>query len=265
LHKLDEKGERLSHLDWSNDDKWLVLACSNGSSHLINTTNWQAAKSFPPLLTIETGAPHEENGASSLMAIDYDSESELPNILTGIATTRNEYINVLQGDLSWYELPQVIHFRNMSEAFLNAHQEKDSAPALRNFVKCILMLTIHAKWVSAKDDAVAIRISRADHGEPVIAVLRILSICTNVMKQAMQTNGVDHSESWIYSARFDLMQCDVRRIQAWNEQWLAVDARASCIDIALLQAADEVTWVLPVPLHEGEQSVTMPLSSAASI
>lgn len=263
MHKLDEKGERLSHLDWSNDDQWLVLACSNGSSHIIDTTNWQAAKSFPPFSILA----YEQNGAATTRAIDYDSESELPNISTGIVTTRNEYINVLKGDLSWHELPQVIHFHKMSEAFLNAHQGEDTntAPALRNFVKCILMLRIHAKWVSAKDDAVAIRISRADHGEPVIAVLRILGICTNVMKQAMQKNGDNHSESWIYSPGFDLMQRDVRRIQAWNEQWLAVDAKASCIDISLLQAADEVSWVLPAPLHEEEHCVPMPLSSAVSI
>jgi hypothetical protein len=194
---VDDKGEKLSHLDWSNDDKWLVLACSNGSSHIIDTTDWQAAKFLPPLSILESGASYEQNGVESNMAIDCDSVSELPNILKGITSTTNEYINVLQGDLSWHELPQVIHFHKMLEAFLDVHQEKDTAPALRNFVTCILMLTIHAKWVSVKDDAVAIRISRDDHGEPVIAVLRILSICMNVMKQAMQKNGGNQSESWI--------------------------------------------------------------------
>lgn len=220
--------------------------------------NWKAGKSFPPLSFL--GTLHAENGAILPSLIDCDSESGPLSVLKGIDATKNEYIDVLAGDLSWHELPQVIHFIAISEAFIDAHQWIDPAPALRNFLKCILMLTIHAKWVSARDDAVAIQISQADDGEPVIAVLRILGICTDIIKQAMRKKGDAESESW---TRFDLMQRDLRRIQAWNEQWLAVDTRASCIDIALLQAADEVCWVRPAPLHEGER-VTMQFSNAAS-
>ena len=189
-----------------------------------------------------------------------DSDSKSSSVVEGIETTSDQHINVLEGDLSWHELPQVIHFIAVSEAFIDAHQWIDPAPALRNFLKCILMLTIHAKWVSARADAVAIRISQADNGEPVIAVLRILGICTDIMKQAMKNKGNDESESW---TRFDLMPRDLRRIQQWNEQWLAVDARASCIDIAMLQAADEASWVLSAPLRPRER-VTMQLSNAAS-
>lgn len=260
LHKL-AKGEKLSNLDWSNDDRLLVLACSNGSWHVINTMNWKVGKSFLPSSFLETGLVHTDNGATMpLVKKDCDLESGPSSFMKRNGTTRNEHIDVLEGDLSWHELTQVIHFIAVSEAFIDAHQWIDPAPALRNFLKCILMLTIHAKWVSARDDAVAIRISQADEGEPVIAVLRILGICTDIMKQAMRKRGDDQSESW---TRFDLMPRDLRRIQVWNEQWLAVDTKASCIDIAMLQAADDASWVLPAPLHERER-VTMQLSNAAS-
>jgi hypothetical protein len=97
------------------------------------------------------------------------------------------------------------------------------------------MLTIHAKWVSTKDSAVIQRISRVDDGQPVAALLWILDLCSDMMKQAMRPNA-DHSS---YSTSFGLAPRDLRRIQAWNDQWLLVDSKASCVEVALLQDADE--------------------------
>ncbi len=44
-----------------------------------------------------------------------------------------------------------------------------------------------------------------------------------------------------YSPSFGLGPRDMRRIQAWNEQWLLVDPSASCVDVTLLRDANETS------------------------
>jgi hypothetical protein len=99
------------------------------------------------------------------------------------------------------------------------------------------MLTIHTKWVSTKNDDLVRRISRVDDGEPVAALLWVLGLCTDIMKQVMRKTADKGS----YSPSFGLGPRDMRRIQAWNEQWLLVDPSASCVDVTLLRDANETS------------------------
>ena len=153
---------------------------------------------------------------------------------------RDEFIEMLEENRSWDELPGVRRFLATSDVFLEAHEEIDPSPALRPFLTCVLMLTIHVKWVCAKDEAVAQPIYCTDDGEPAIALLRILRICTNVMKRAMRQQGDSDIDARTYSTRFGFGPPDLRRMQAWNEQWLAMDVKAPCVDTTLIQAADQI-------------------------
>jgi hypothetical protein len=223
MYKLDVT-ERFSTLDWSNDDKWMVLACSNGSLHVVDTIDWNVRKSFPGLsITSQDGS---KSGASdSTLSVD-SKETEMGT---------RKHSNMLKGDISWRALPQVHRFLLVSESFLSAHQDTNPPPPLRPLLKCALMLTIHVKYVSSKDKDVVQRISRIDEGEPAAALLWILGLCTDAMKHAMRQN----SDTSSYSTSFGLGPRDLRRIQVWNDQWLMVDSKASSIDIALLQDADD--------------------------
>lgn len=218
MHKM-EPTEHFSTLDWSNDDKWIVLACSNGSLHVVDTIYWKVRKSFPGLSITAEG---ETDGAES------DDSKETQN-------ATKKYRNVLKGDITWREIPQVNHFLAISRFFVGAHQGTDPPAALRPFLKCVLMLTIHVKWICTKDSSVVQRISRVDDGQPIAVLLWTLDLCTDMMKKAMRPNA-DHSS---YSSPFGLGPRDLRRIQAWNDQWLLVDSNASCVEIALLEDADE--------------------------
>lgn len=220
MHKLDD-AERFSTLDFSNNDKWIVLACTNGSLHVIDTIDWRVRKTFPGLsIPRGQGTP---DSASSIRSKETESRT----------STYNNRNNM---DTSFAELQLVSRFLVVSRTFLAAHQEDNPPLALRPLLKCVLMLTIHVKWVCTKDKDVVQRISRVDDGEPAAALLWILGLCTDVMKQAMQTNGDDCS----FSTSFGLGPRDLRRLQAWNDQWLLVYPDASCIDIPLLQDADSV-------------------------
>lgn len=226
MYKL-EPIERFSTLDWSNDDRWMVLACTNGSLHVIDSIDWKVRKSFPGLTigSINGTTPEKEETGDGVLSV---GSKETEN-----GTKR--YSNVLNGDILWRNIPQVKRFLLKSESFLGAHRETDPPPALRPLLKCVLMLTIHVKWVNTKDSDVTRRISRVDDGEPAAALLWILDLCTDVMKEAMRQKA-DHSS---YSTSFGLGPRDLRRIQAWNDQWLLVDSNASCVEISLLQDADE--------------------------
>lgn len=227
MHKL-ESTECFSMLEWSNNDKWLMLVCSNGSIHVISTIDWKIRKSFPGL-NIAIDNKTKSSGKESGVSHSDDSSKE-----TEPGTKR--YSNILKGDVRWQDVPEVNRFLATSESFLAVHQVTDPAPALRPLLKCVLMLTIHTKWVSTKDGDLVRRISRVDDGEPVAALIWILGLCTDIMKQAMQKNADDGS----FSPSYGLGPRDLRRIQAWNDQWLLVDANASCIDLPLLQDADEI-------------------------
>jgi len=225
MYKL-EPTERFSTLDWSNDDKWMVLACSNGSLHVIDTIDWNVRKSFPGLsiATDKEIRPGSEEADSTHSIGSKETENGT-----------KKYSNMLKGGASWRDVPQVARFLATSESFLGAHQETDPPPALRPLLKCVLMLTIHTKWVSTKDSDVVQRVNRVDDGEPAAALLWILGLCTDVMKQTFQQNTDDNS----FSTSFGLSPRDLRRLQAWNDQWRLIDPKASCIEIALLQDAGE--------------------------
>lgn len=221
MHKLDD-AERFSTLDWSNDDKWMVIACSNGSLHVIDSIDWNVRKSFPGLSIAS------ENG---IKPGSPDSTQSIDSKETENGTRK---YHAVKSNVPWRELAQVSRFLVVSRSFVGFHHESNPPLALRPLLKCVLMLTIHVQWVNTKDNDVVQRISQVDDGEPAAALLWILGLCTDAMKQAMLLN----SDSKSYSPSFGLTPRDLRRIQAWNDQWLLVDSNASCIDVSLLQDAD---------------------------
>lgn len=230
MHKLAPT-ERFSTLEWSNNDKWMVLVCSNGSLHVIDTIDWKVQKSFPGLSIdreneVDSTSSTEEVGSTHSVTGSKEKE-------TGSGKLRNS----LTENRRWRDLPEVNRFLLASDLFLTAYRVKDPLPALRPLLKCVLMLTIHTKWVSTKNDDLVRRISRADDGEPVAALLWVLGLCTDIMKQAMRKTADNSS----YSPSFGLGPRDMRRIQAWNEQWLLVDPSPSCVDVTLLRDAEEVS------------------------
>lgn len=230
MHKL-APAERFSTLEWSNNDKWMVIVCSNGSLHIISTIDWKVRKSFPGLCIdreneVDSTSSIEEGGTAHSFADSKETE-------TGLGKLRNS----LTENKQWRDLPEVNHFLLTSDLFLTAHQVTNPLPAFRPLIKCVLMLTIHTKWVSTKNGDLIRRMSRIDDGEPVAALLWVLGLCTDVMKQAMRKTAHDSS----YSPSFGLGPRDIRRIQAWNEQWLLVDPKASCVDVNLLRDADDTS------------------------
>lgn len=222
MYKLD-LNERFSTLDWSNDDKWMVLACRNGSLHVIDTIDWNVRKSFPGLSVVNS----MQSGTSNLDGVGSIGSKETE-------TGTSKYRAADKSDVRWRDIPQVHDFLAISEPFLGTHRNSDPPNGFRPLLKCVLMLTIHVKWVGTKDSDMVRRVSRVDDGQPAAALFWILGLCTDVMKQAMRQNAEDSS----YSTSFGLDPRDLRRIQAWNEQWRMIDSNASCIDISLLQDAD---------------------------
>ncbi len=136
MHKLAPT-ERFSTLEWSNNDKWMVLVCSNGCLHVIDTLNWKVQKSFPGLSIdreneVDSTSNTEEVGSAHTVTGSKETE-------TGSGKLRNS----LKENRRWRDLPEVNRFLLASDLFLTAYRVKDPLPALRPLVKCVLMLTIH--------------------------------------------------------------------------------------------------------------------------
>ena len=157
-----------------------------------------------------------------------------PLVQKKVGLEQTSTVQQTRDDLRWRDVPQVHDFLAMSESFLAAHHDTDPTHVMHPLLKCVLMLTIHVKWVGTKDSDVVRRISRVDDGQPAAALFWILGLSTDIMKHAMRQNAEDST----FSTSFGLDPRDLRRIQAWNEQWRMIDSNASCVDISLLQDAD---------------------------
>ena len=128
MHKLAPT-ERFSTLEWSNNDKWMVIVCSNGSLHVIGTIDWKVRKSFPGLCIdreneVDSTSSIEEVGTAHSFADSKETE-------TGLGKLRNS----LTENRRWRDLPEVNRFLLTSDLFLTAYQVTNPLPALRPLIE----------------------------------------------------------------------------------------------------------------------------------
>jgi len=261
-------GEELCSLCWSNDDRFVAFGGSTGNTRIVDVSSWEVVYlmdhegkiknlqkfTIPKLRNTDTDDDFSIASGYTNKTSDSSKRNDKRSFLASTAKSILHDLAVADslkkpkngmgepGVYDWERLPIVMEFIESSEEFLDLYKIEEPPKRIRLYVKCITMLEQHVQWIThmvMKKDAHR-RALAMDDGEPISALLNVLVVSTKVMKGALVAEK--HDMTWWESASdFSLTTRDIRRINAWNEEWRkASSGDAIIVDIGMLTLSDQM-------------------------
>lgn len=219
VEDVDKLNVAALELDWSNDGSWLALALANGTCLVVDTSHWARRLRLTPF----EGHNADKDDDDDAVSKRHYYEDELSSRSTRL----------------WIDNKVVTKFMETYSVFQASRDARNPPSSLALFMKCNDSLVLMIVWIRNNLLQREIDIlSRADGGEPLSAILKVLSASTKLMATARRSDVSVRA----VSGKFQLDQKDIRRLRAWNESLRSLDSQAPCVDTELLRCVDQVRY-----------------------